>query len=120
MLFQKVLGDTKAHVLTSVQLNFLENSQRIENVSHFYLVVREVSHYVRVSHENFHNFVAPLDHFEVLIIISVKVHVKRLIVTSDYKGLKELIKYRGCIIGLDQFFLDDLFSQELLALGSNA
>lgn len=76
MLFQKVLGYTKAHILTSIELHFLENSQRVENVSHLYLVVREISYDVWVGHKYFHNFVTPLDHFEVLIIVSIQVHVK--------------------------------------------
>ena len=50
MLFQKILGDTETDVLARVELNFLENSQRVENVSHLYLVVREICDNVRVGH----------------------------------------------------------------------
>jgi hypothetical protein len=54
----------------------LEDPQRIEDVSHLYLIVLKICHDVWVGNEDLHNLISPLNHLEVLIVITIQVHVK--------------------------------------------
>ena len=106
--------------MARIKFNFLINSEWIENISYFNAIILKICDNIRVCDKNFDNFIAPLNLFKILIIIAIKVHVERLIISRYYKSLQEFIKnWRGKITQQWIFFLDNFFSQNLLALCSN-
>jgi hypothetical protein len=56
------------------------------------LVVLKIGYDIGVDYEYFDHFVTPLDHFKVLIVVTIQIHVEGLIVSGDNEGLKEFVK----------------------------
>jgi hypothetical protein len=111
MLLQQILGNTQRNELATVKLCLLINSKWVENVSNLNLVVLKIGYDIGVGYENFNHFVTPLDHFKVLIVVTIQIHVEGMIVSGYDESLKEFIEdWSGKTALYRVLFLNDFIS----------